>query len=299
MEDQRILNKRKSALLVSIVLNFIITVFQAIGGFLSGSLSLITDALHNLTDTFSLVTSFIALKLAGKENTESKTFGYKRAEILAALLNASLLIVISFFLFKEAISRLINPVAINSGIVIIVASVGLLANTFCALLLKGHSHGNMNLRSAFFHLFSDALVSLAVILGAVCMFYFQVFWVDSVLTLIIGGYVIKEGYKIVKDAVHILMQHVPKGIVLTDIQKDIEAIDQVKDVHHVHAWAVTEEDIHFEAHINVQTDMKLSDSCIIKNKIEKLLAKKYGIKHSTLQFESGLCDDISLVKKQS
>ncbi|MBU0468923.1 MAG: cation diffusion facilitator family transporter [Candidatus Omnitrophica bacterium] len=288
----------KKKLGLSILLNLLITCVQAIGGLVSGSLSLITDALHNLTDTFSLVTSFIALKLSDKENTELRTFGYKRAEILAALLNASLLIVVSFFLFKEAVFRFFHPVPINSGFVIVIATLGLVANSLCAFLLKSHSHDNMNIRSAFVHLLSDALVSVAVIIGAICMYFFGLFWVDSVLTLVIGLYVIREGYVIVMDAVHILMQNVPKGIVLKDIQKDIEKIMGVKDIHHAHVWCVTVEDVHFEAHINTVSDIKLSESCVIKAGIEKVLKEKYSINHATLQFEYDSCQGVSLVKNK-
>ncbi|MBU1044951.1 MAG: cation diffusion facilitator family transporter [Candidatus Omnitrophica bacterium] len=298
MENTQSHRDVKKKLGLSIFLNLLITCVQAIGGLVSGSLSLITDALHNLTDTFSLVTSFISLKLSDKENTESRTFGYKRAEILAALLNASLLIIVSFFLFKEAVIRLLHPAPINSVFVIIIASVGLFANSLCAFLLKNHSHGNMNIRSAFVHLLSDALVSLTVIVGAMFMYFFGVFWVDSVLTLVIGLYVIREGYVIVMDAVHILMQNVPKGIVLVDIQKDIEQMEGVKDIHHAHVWGVTVEDVHFEAHINTAKDIKLSESCVIKGSIEKLLKEKYSIGHATLQFEYDSCQGVSLVKNK-
>ncbi len=283
---------------VSISLNLLITGVQVIGGLVSGSLSLITDALHNFADTFSLVISFIAFKLAKKENTESRTFGYKRAEILAALLNASLLIIVSFFLFKEAIVRLFHPVLINSVLVIAVASVGLAANTLCAFLLKRHSHGNMNIRSAFIHLLSDALVSVAVIIGAICMYFFGMFWIDSILTLVIGLYVIKEGYAIVMRAIHVLMQYTPKGIVLEDIKKDVEQIEGVKDIHHVHVWSVTEEDIHLEAHINTEKDIKISESDNLKCKIEQILEEKYSINHCTLQFEYNSCEGHSLVNNR-
>ena len=120
---------------------------------------------------------------------------------------------------------------------------------------------------------------------------------DSVLTLVIGLYVIKEGYVIVMEAVHILMQYVPKGIVLEDIKKDIEQIRGVKNIHHAHVWGVTLEDVHFEAHVDVAGDLKISESCILKEKIEKVLKKKHGINHVTLQFECDLCSDVSLIKK--
>lgn len=281
---------------LSIFLNLLITGVQAIGGLISGSLSLITDALHNLTDTFSLITSFIAFKLANKGNTEEKTFGYKRAEVLAALLNASLLIIISFFLFKEAVIRLFQPVSINSGLVVVAASLGLAANAFSAFLLKSHSHQNMNIRSAFLHLLSDALVSLAVIIGAVFIYFFGVFWIDSVLALLIGIYVIKEGYLIVSNSLHILMQNAPKGIKLRDVQAQIESIEEVKDIHHAHLWAVTEQDIHFEAHINLSHDMAVSQTCVLIRKAKKMVKERFGITHVTLQVELDSCQGVNLVK---
>lgn len=283
-------------LVLSIFLNLLITGVQVIGGLLSGSLSLITDALHNLTDTFSLITSFIAFKLSGKRNTEEKTFGYKRAEVLAALLNASLLIIISFFLFKEAVIRLFQPVSIDSKLVIVVAFLGLAANAFCAFLLKSHSRQNMNIRSAFLHLFSDALVSLTVIVGAVFIYFFDILWIDSVLALLIGIYVIKEGYKILANSLAILMHNVPKGTKLRDVQARIENIEEVKDVHHAHLWAVTEQDIHFEAHINVSRDMQVSETCILIKKIEEALKEHFAITHVTLQVEVESCKGINLVK---
>lgn len=287
----------KRRLGLSILLNFSVTMVQVVCGIISGSLSLIMDALHNFVDTFSLTTSFVAIKLSEKESTELRTFGYRRAEILAALLNASFLIVLSFFLFKEAIVRLFNPVNINSIFVIIVASLSLVINSFCVFLLKSRSHTNMNIRSAVLHLLMDAFVSLAVIIGAICMYFFGTFWVDSFLALIIGFFVIKEGYTIVMDALHILMQNVPKGIVLKDIQKDIERIKGVKNIHHVHVWSVTEKDIYFEAHINTTEDIKLSESCFIKETVEKLLKEKYSINHVTLQIEYDSCKGVPLVEK--
>ncbi|MBU2591625.1 MAG: cation diffusion facilitator family transporter [Nitrospinae bacterium] len=162
-------------LLFSIALNFAITAVQVVGGLLTGSLSLIGDAMHNLADTFSLVISYFAIKLSGKKKTERKTFGYERVEILVALLNSSILIVVSFFLFKEAFIRLFHPVVIDSKWVILIASFGLVANSACAFLLQSHVQKSMNVRSAFIHLVSDALVSLVVVVGAVIIYYFNIF----------------------------------------------------------------------------------------------------------------------------
>ena len=257
--------KKSSRLIISILLNALITVVEIIGGIVSGSLALISDALHNFTDVFALIISLIAIELQKHVHTETRTFGYKRAEVLAALLNASILMVVSFFLFKEAFARFIHPVNVNTGVMIIVALIGLIANAAAVLLLRKDAHGNMNIRTAYLHLFTDTLSSVAVALGGVFIWIFGIEWIDPLLTVLIGVYVLKEGYAIVMQAVHILMQHVPKGISIKDIQRDIEQIKGIKDIHHAHLWSVTEDDIYFEAHINVAEDIRLSESCLLKD----------------------------------
>jgi len=282
---------------IAISLNLFITVFEFIGGIISGSLALISDALHNLTDTFALVISFIALQFSKRENTEKSTFGYKRAEVLAALFNASALVIASFFLFKEAFIRFIHPVAVNTSIMIAVAVVCLAANAFSALLLRKDSRDNINIKSAYVHLVTDALSSVAVIAGGILIYFLGIQWIDPFLTLIIGIYVLKAGYAIVLQAVHILMMHTPYGLDISAIAREISTIQGVKNVHHVHLWGVTENDFHFEAHIDVAWDMKVSETCRIRESIALLLEEKYNINHTTLQFESNVCDDVSLIKQ--
>lgn len=289
-------NNKEGRLIISAGLNFATTVVQVIGGFFSGSLSLITDALHNLSDTAALIISIVAVRLYKRKNTEAQTFGYKRAEILAALFNACVLIVVSFFLFKEAISRFINPHPINSVIMLSAASVGLIANIVSVFLLKAHVHSDMNIRAAYLHLFSDFLSSVAVMVGACMIYISKTYWIDPVLTILIGVYVLKEGYKIIEESTHILMQHVPKGIDLRQIQAEIENIDDVKDVHHAHLWAITERDIHFEAHINVSRDMAVSETCFLVTKVESRLKERFSITHVTLQIEYNSCKGVSLIK---
>ncbi len=285
-------------LIFSIILNLLITVVQVVGGLFSGSLSLLSDALHNFIDTFALVTSYIAHKLSILEHTPGKTYGYRRAEILVALFNAMFLIVASIFLFKEALERLINPVPVNSGLVLIVGFIGLAANSISALLLHTHTHDNLNVKSAFVHLFADALVSVAVILGAVVIHFWGIYRVDPILTVLIGLYIIKEGYQIVKDAVNILMQHAPEQVDLEQIKKDIEELKKVDNLHHVHTWSITENEIHFEAHVSTCEDFKLSEIRELEKKITKILEENHKIHHSTIQFEYKSCDDLSFIKKR-
>ncbi|MBP7055697.1 MAG: cation transporter [Candidatus Omnitrophica bacterium] len=290
--------KKSSRLIISILLNALITVVEIIGGIVSGSLALISDALHNFTDVFALIISLIAIELQKHAHTETRTFGYKRAEVLAALLNASILVIVSFFLFKEAFVRFAHPVNVNTNVMITVALIGLIANAIAVLLLRKDAHGNMNIRTAYLHLFTDTLSSVAVVLGGIFIWLFGINWVDPLLTVLIGVYVLKEGYAIVMQAVRILMQHVPKGISIKSIQSDIEQIEGIKDIHHAHLWSVTEDDIYFEAHINATDDIRLSESCLLKDKIEQLLKTKYAITHVTLQLECDSCKNVSLIHEE-
>jgi cobalt-zinc-cadmium efflux system protein len=286
------------ALGISIALNFLITAVETAGGLLSGSLSLLSDALHNFSDALALIISLIALRLGARENSEEKTFGYKRAEIIAAFINSLALILISVFLFKEAFGRFAHPVEIKTGLMLAVASIGLAANAASAFMLKSGAEENMNMRAAYLHLFSDALSSVGVILGALCIRYFGLPWVDPLLTIIIGAYVLYEGYQIAADTLKVLMQYAPAGLDVRDIEKDINALDGVKDLHHLHVWTLSEHDIHLEAHINMAADLRLSDCCLFKEKVEHLLHERYDINHATIQFEYNSCGGEGLIKRK-
>ncbi|MFA5063812.1 MAG: cation diffusion facilitator family transporter [Candidatus Omnitrophota bacterium] len=289
-------NPKEIRLAISAVLNFATTVAQIIGGILSGSLSLLSDALHNFSDTVALAISLLAVRLAKRKSTEARTFGYKRAEILAALFNACALVVVSIFLFKEAFARFFHPHPINSLLMLFIASIGLAANIISVFLLKAHAHEDLNVRAAYVHLFSDFLSSVAVIIGACAIFMSGAYWIDPALTILIGIYVMREGYKIIEETTHILMQHVPKNIDLKEIQKQLERIAGVRDIHHAHLWAVTERDIHFEAHINVSRDMPVSESCLLIKQIEEALKNDFAITHITLQLEFDSCKGVNLIK---
>ncbi|MDA3793349.1 MAG: cation diffusion facilitator family transporter [Elusimicrobia bacterium] len=280
---------------VAIILNLFISVIEIIGGFISGSISLISDAVHNFSDTFSLVVSLIAVKLSRKDNTLNKTFGYRRAEILAALLNSSILLITFFFLIKESISRLLNPQDINSSLMIIFALIAAGINIFSALLLKNETD-SLNIKSSYLHLLSDAFFSVSVIIGGTVIYFFDIRWLDPFLSVFIGLFILKAAFAIFSKAVNILMMSVPDEIKLPEIKKEIEKIKEVKNIHHVHIWPVTEKDIYFEGHIDVDDNMKVSESCILTAQIKKILTEKYFITHATIQVENQVCKNISLVK---
>jgi cobalt-zinc-cadmium efflux system protein len=281
-------------LFITMMLNFLITVVEVIGGLISGSLSLLSDALHNFSDGIAIIISYIAIRLGRSPQTTKFTFGLKRAEIIAAVLNAVTLIIICFYLFKESYDRFVNPQTVSGGLMIIVASIGLVANVVGTLLLKKGSKNNINIRAAYLHLLSDAISSVAVIIGGLCIYYFQIYWVDPLLTVIISIYILWESMKIVKEAINVLMMGSPESIDIENIQTEIEAIPGVENIHHVHIWRLNEKTIHFEAHIDVE-DMLVSNTTELNDKIEKTLNHNHGINHTTLQFEANKPDSKELV----
>ena len=281
-------------LLITIILNFIITIAEIIGGIISGSLSLISDALHNFSDGIAVIISYIAIRLNRRPKDAHYTFGYKRAEILAAVFNASVLIGISLYLFFEAYNRFANPQQIKGGLMIIVAGIGLTANVIGTLLLKSGSKSNMNIRSAYLHLLSDSVSSFGVIIGGIFIYFYDVYWIDPILTVLISLYIIRESWFIVKEALTVLMMATPSDTSITDIEKEIIKLNGILNIHHIHFWQINEKDIHFEAHIEVE-DVLVSQTEEKITEIEKLLHDKFDINHVTIQFESGRCNEKDLV----
>ncbi|MFC2094504.1 cation diffusion facilitator family transporter [Bacteroidota bacterium] len=281
-------------LLITVILNVLITVAEIIGGIISGSLALISDALHNFSDAISVIISYIAIKLKERHTSSKHTFGFKRAEILAAVINSSVLVAISVYLIYEAVLRFQHPEPIKGILMTVVASIGLVANIAGTLLLKRDAKTSINIRSSYFHLLSDAVSSVAVILGGLAIILWNIYWIDPVLTILISIYITRESFKILYEAIHVLMEGAPPDISINEIQSAVEEMEEVVNIHHVHLWMVGENDIHLEAHIDVP-DMMISKSNKLGDKIENLLKNKFGINHITLQFECDQCKDAELV----
>ena len=282
-----------SRLLAVIILNFIITAAQTTAGIFAGSLSLISDSLHNFSDAMAVIISYLALRIAGRGNDKKRTFGYKRATILAALINSSVLAVISVFLFREAYGRFQHPAEVKGGLVFWVALIGLAANALGAWLLHGHSRGDINLKATYLHLISDTLSSVGVVIGGILIYFFKVYWVDPLLTVLIALYVLAQSYKIIRQAFSILMQSVPASLDPEDLAAELCGIEEIENVHHVHIWSLDEDNIMFEAHVNV-CDMLVSQTAGTLEKIERLL-ESYGIRHVTIQFENGCCPGAGVI----
>lgn len=277
-------------LFISILLNIIITAAQVIGGLISGSLALLSDALHNFSDVMSLIISLVANKLVKQKASLKRTFGYKRAEILAAFINAASLIIVAIFLIFEAIERFQNPQEIGSNLVIWLSVIAILGNGFSVLLLRGNADDNMNMKSAYLHLLTDMMASVAVLIGGLLMKLYQIWWIDSVLTFAIAVYLIIMGWNLLKDSFKVLMLFTPESTSVKAIVDDIQAIEVVKNVHHVHIWQLNEDEIHLEAHIDFNKDISLSEFDVILNTIEELVYHKYDINHINIQPEFGKCD---------
>ena len=277
-------------LIISILLNILITVAQVIGGLVSGSLALLSDALHNFSDVLSLIVSYIANKLSKKEASLQRTFGFKRAEILAAFINASTLIIVAILLIIEAAKRIQDPQIVQSNLVIWLSILGILANGFSVLLLKKDSQANMNMRSAYLHLLTDMLASVAVLIGGLLMKFYQLYWVDSALTLAIAIYLIWMGFDLLKESTKVLMLFTPETIPIDQIVKEINAFAEIKNVHHIHVWQLNENETHFEAHIDFEHERTLTQFDKILHKVEDLLLNKFEINHVNIQPEYGKDD---------
>ena len=276
---------KSSNLVYSILLNLLITIAQVVGGIVSGSLALISDALHNFSDVLSLVFSLVAHKLSRRKASTEHTFGYKRAEILAAFVNASTLIIVAFILIYGAINRFIHPEPIKSTLVIWLAVLGIFANGFSVVLLKNDADHNLNMKSAYLHLLTDMMASAAVLVGGLLMKFYGWFWVDSVMTILIATYLIAVGFDLVMKSTKMLMLFTPEHIDIKEIVSEVTKIVSGGKLHHIHVWYLNEEEIHLEAHLDCPENFNLTQFDEILCKIEAMLLEKYGINHTNIQPE--------------
>lgn len=276
------------------LLNATITIAEFVGGILSGSLALLSDAVHNLSDTVAIALSYIANKIAQKPKDAKRSYGYKRAEILSAFINAAVLLAISIVLIVEAYKRLKTPEIINGTLMITVAFIGLMGNFVSVYLLKEDSQESLNIKSSYLHLISDTMSSVGVLVGGIAIKLWGAIWIDPLITVLISLYILKETWQVIRTTVDILMQ---SSAVLNyeAIKRDIEKIDKVQNIHHVHSWMINEKTIYFEAHIDME-DMQLSEVEKVYDKIEHYLKEDHGVSHVTLQAEVNKCCDKNIFK---
>jgi cobalt-zinc-cadmium efflux system protein len=272
-------------LVLSIVLNLIITIAQVVGGIISGSLALISDALHNFSDVLSLVFSLIAHKLSRRKASIEHTFGYKRAELIAAFVNASTLVIVAFILIYGAIGRFINPQPIESELVIWLALLGIIVNGMSVIFLKKDAQHNINMKSAYLHLLTDMMASVAVLVGGLLMKFYGWFWVDSVMTIAIAIYLIVVGIKLLITSTKMLMLFTPDFINIKELVREVHKIPGVNKLHHIHVWHLNDEELHLEAHLDCSDDIKMSEFNELLHKVEQVLFLKFNINHINIQPE--------------
>lgn len=268
----------------AVAVNLALTAAQLIGGLLSGSLAMIADAIHNLSDAFSLIIAFFARKIARRPADGSMTFGYGRAEVVAALINYITLVVIGLYLIYEAVMRFIEPSGVDGWLVVIIAGVALAVDAVTALLTYSLSKESVNIRAAFLHNVADALGSIAVILAGTLIILYDWLWIDPAVTLMIAGYILWMSYNEIGNVIRILMLGAPPEVSAAQVIETIEAIDGVQSVHHLHLWQMQEHEAALDAHLVIDPG-RWGDADAIKQAAKARLKQEFGLGHTTLELE--------------
>ncbi len=275
-------------LLITLMLNFIIPVIQLIGGVYANSMALISDATHNFSDFIAVLISYVGYRVGQRGASAKHTFGYWRAEIMAALLNVAILVGASVYIVYEASQRLFNPEPVTGLVVVWIAGVGVIGNGFSAWLLHKDAKHSLNIRGAFLHMVGDLLTSVAVVVGGMVLIFKPWYWLDPVLSLLIVYFILKNCWGILKEAGGILMNATPTGIDIEEVKETLEQISGVCGVHYLHAWNLSSSSIAFSCHI-VVSDQPVSQTETLARTIRETLLNRFGIDHPVLQFETSQC----------
>ena len=268
----------------ALLVNVVLTVVQIIGGVVSGSLALIADAVHNFSDAASLMIALIARQWSTKPADMDRTFGYRRAELVGAMINLTTLILIGVYLLFEAVMRIFQPEPIAGWIVVIIAGVALVVDVITAALTYTLAKESINIRAAFLHNLADALSSVAVIVAGSLIILYEWYIVDTLCTFLIAGYVIFHGGIEIRTVIRILMQSTPTDLDIKDIVTTLKKIDSIEDVHHIHVWELDEHTRSLEAHV-VITEQGPDRIESVKTQIKNCLSEQFKIEHSTIEFE--------------
>ena len=280
----------RKGLLLALGITVLMMVAEIVGGLLSNSLALLSDAGHMFTDAMALVLSFLAMKFAEMPATDKRTFGFYRLEILAALLNGVTLVLISLYIIYEAYQRILSPEPVASTLMLVVALIGLIANIAGALFLVKHRETNLNIRGAFLHIIGDAVSSVGVIIGGVIISATGWYLVDPLLSILIALGIIAGAVGLVTESVSILLESVPSHINVASVASEIGQVAGVREAYHIHVWTITSGVYALSAHVIVN-DQMVSDSRKLLDTIRDLLAERFRIQHSTIQLECERCSD--------
>lgn len=280
---------------IAFVITVGIFVVELVGGILSNSLALLSDSLHILTDFLAIGLTFIAFRIAQRPHSSTMSFGFHRIEIFAALANGVTLVAITAWIFYEAYSRFLHPGTIDTPIVVGFAVVGLVANIAMAMLLKKESKDNLNVKGSYVHILGDLIATVAVIGGAIIMMFIPYAIIDVIISIGIGGLILRSGISLCKECIHIFMEGTPHEIKVDEVAKEMHKLEEIAEIHHLHIWTLTSNVVSMSVHVKVKPQYMSKTNSILK-KINTLMREKFDIDHCTIQIENG--DDlINLDKK--
>ncbi len=279
-------------LLASLIITGATLLAEVVGGLLTGSLALLSDAAHVFLDIFALALSYGAVRLAARAPNGKHSYGFARMKVLAAFVNGATLLLISAEIFRESIARFTNPHSVIAGPMLIVAGVGLAANLLVALVLGGHDHEDLNARSAFLHVVGDALSSVGVIIAGIVIFFTGWTWVDPVASILIGVIILLGSFRVLKEAIHLLNEGAPADAQSDEVAAALATLPGVRSVHDTHVWALDPSFRVLSAHI-VLEDQLLSRTAKLMSDAKQLLRERYKVEHTTIQFECADCEQCS------
>jgi len=277
---------RRMALSLVITLAFVFVEIAA--GLFSNSLALLTDAAHNFTDVLALALSWWALRLTSQPASHQRTYGYHRAGILAALVNSTTLVIIALGIFYEAYQRFINPPEVQADVLIGVGMIAVLVNVVTALLVRHRAESDLNIRAAFLHLMGDVLSTIGAVMAGIIIRFTNWNWLDPLVSVLIGLLIVWSAWKILREAIDILMESTPTDIDMNALIRDIHSVNGVRDVHDLHVWSITRNMRTLSAHL-VTDDLSISEGASIQTRVNEVLFHKYNVNHATLQLECSDC----------
>lgn len=271
-----------------VVLTVAIFVLELVGGILTHSLALLSDAGHIFADVLALGLSWGALVLSNRPATHRKTYGYLRAEVIAASVNGATLILVAVWIFIEAYHRINQPVPVKSLEMFIIAVIGLWVNIVVFLRLKGIAQHSLNVKSAFLHVLGDMLASVGVIIGGIIMFFTRLYIVDPIISILIGLIILKSAFSVMRESTDILLEGVPRNLQLNDVDSVLREVEGVEDLHELHVWSVSSKAVALSCHVMIKEQSTHSAQKIL-DQIRDRLKEKFNIEHTTIQFECGCC----------
>jgi len=280
----------------AIILTALTLVAEVIGGIWTNSLALLSDAAHVFLDLFALFLSLGAIKLSSYPVSETRTFGWHRTEVFASLINGVSVFLISIGIFYEAWGRLFQPEEVKSLPMFVIAFIGLVMNLVAASALHSHSHDDLNVHSAFLHVIGDAAASVGVIVGGLIMYFTGWFVLDAIISVGIGFVIFWGSWRVIREAVHILLEGVPRGMTIAEVSDAIRNVEGVNDVHHLNIWTICSHILALSAHIDIIPEYKVEQADVLR-RIEELLFDRYHISHTTLQAECTMCIEGPVIKE--